>query len=75
MHFDCFGIDEEKEEQNPIGQFPWLLFAADVMSARAISDRSEGCTALHLEEDSIVLVRESNNVHILLRNTSCRLQT
>jgi hypothetical protein len=59
VHFDCFGIDEEKEQQNPIGQFPWLLFAADIMSARAISDGSEGCTALHLEEDSIVLVRES----------------
>ena len=59
MHFDCFGIDEEKEQQNPIGQFSWLLFAADLMSARAISDGSEGSTALHLEEDNIVLVRES----------------
>jgi hypothetical protein len=59
VHFDCFGIAEEKEQQNPIGQFSWLLFAADLMFERAIRDGSEGCTALHLEEDSIVLVRES----------------
>jgi hypothetical protein len=59
VHFDSFGIDEEKEQQNPIVQFSWLLFAADIMSARAISDGSEGCTALHLEEDSIILVRDS----------------
>ena len=59
MHLDSVGIDDEKEQQNPIGQFCWLLLAADLMSARAISEGSEGSTALHLEEESIVLVRES----------------
>ncbi len=59
MHLDSVGIDDEKEQQNPIGQFCQLLLAADLMSARAISEGSEGSTALHLEEESIVLVRES----------------
>ena len=59
VHLEVFGIEEEKEQQNTIGQLSWLLFAADIMSARAISDGSEGSTALHLEEESIVLVRES----------------
>jgi len=59
VHFDSFGMDEEKEQQNPIAQLSQLLFAADIMSARAISDGSEGCTALHLEEDSVILVRDS----------------
>ena len=59
MHLDSIGIDDKEEQQNPIGQFCRLLFAADLMSARAISDGSEGSTALNLEEESIVLVRES----------------
>ena len=59
MHLDSVGIDDVKEQQNPIGQFCRLLLAADLMSARAISEGSEGSTALHLEEESIVLVRES----------------
>ena len=59
MHLDSFGIDDEKEQQNPIEQFCLLFLAADLMSARASREGSEGSTALHLEEERIVLVRES----------------
>jgi hypothetical protein len=59
VHIEVFGIEEEKEQQNPIGQKSRLLFAADIMSARAISDGSEGCTVLHLDEDCTVSVRAS----------------
>ncbi len=59
VHLEVFGIEEEKEQQNPIGQLPLLLFAADIISARAIRDGSEGCTVLHLDEACTVLVRAS----------------
>ena len=58
MHLASFGIDDEKEQQNPIGLLCLLFVAADLMSARAISEGSEGSTALHLLEESILLARE-----------------